>query len=100
MVSQPISSQHASMPAEVGYPEVVHPFAANAIRLSNRLWVVTAVLVASALIAIPRVWEHSEHFDSSEDARMPYSLSDDYWYFDRHVRGSTSEDQIVVLGDS
>src|SRR5262245_48141899 len=76
------------------------PFAANAMRLSLTQLCLSVLVVCSTLYAIPRLWQRWEPLQSTGDNRIPYSLSEDYWFYNRHLQSLANENQIVVLGDS
>ena len=75
-------------------------FAANAVRLSPREWLVALVLVAAVFIALPIVWERAETFEPADDYRVAYEHSNDYWLFRRLCRRVAAKDRIPVVGDS
>ena len=76
------------------------PFASNAVRLSPRECLVAAIIIVALLAALPIVWDRAEPFEPSEDFRMPYALSEDYWLFTRYCRRAVSEARTLVIGDS
>jgi hypothetical protein len=41
-----------------------------------------------------------EKFDVGRDYRIPYTLSKDYWLYQRRLKETTTKDNILVLGDS
>ena len=55
-------------------------------------------LVFTALA--PRIWAHLERFDTGADYRIPYSLSSDYWLYQRRANSIDLEKTIPVIGDS
>ena len=75
-------------------------FSSNAVRLSIREW--CAVLAVLALIAslINPVWQRMERLELAVDYRVPYGLSEDYWFFDRYCEEATDADKTLVFGDS
>jgi len=79
-------------------PEV--PFAANAVRLSPREWVVALILIAVILIRVPAVWERAEPLHLEANHRMPFRLGNDYWLYDRTCRAACGWDTTLVVGDS
>lgn len=76
------------------------PFGANAIRLSVRQWLVTALVVALCFAGVPVLWKRIEPFDPSPDYRVPYALSDDYWTYQRLVEATVEAGRILIIGDS
>lgn len=76
------------------------PFGVNAQRLSARQWLAVAGLVLAAMLLVPRLWPLVERFDTGPDYRLPYSLSKDYWLWQRWVNEAATPEAIAVLGDS
>ena len=76
------------------------PFSSNDVRLGARQWLVVLTVVALAMLLTPPLWERIERFDTGPDYRIPYSLSKDYWLYDRWLRRACGPDRVVVLGDS
>lgn len=72
----------------------------NEVRLNLRQWVAVFGLVAIVVGSTPRLWTHSERFDTDSDYRIPYSLSKDYWLYQRWLEKSARSDRIFVVGDS
>lgn len=75
-------------------------FAANAVRLSARDWIIAALIVLLVVVVTPLVWKRVEPLDPSEDFRVPFALSDDYWTYERFIRHAVDAEQIVLIGDS
>jgi hypothetical protein len=71
----------------------------NGMRLCARHWLAVAAIVAIVLLVTPWLWKKIEHFDTGPDYRIPYSLSKDYWLYERGLQRITSTN-ITVLGDS
>lgn len=71
----------------------------NEMRLSARQWLVALVIIVLAMLAIPRIWRVVERFETGPDYRIPYSLSKDYWLYERRI-GTLNPDSVVMLGDS
>jgi hypothetical protein len=71
----------------------------NTMRLSARQWLTVAAIVAVVLLATPWLWKKIERFDTGADFRIPYSLSKDYWLYERRLQRITPTN-IAVLGDS
>jgi hypothetical protein len=71
----------------------------NAMRLSARLWLAVACLAALVLWATPQVWKKVEHFETGPDYRIPYSLSKDYWLYERRLQ-KLAPTNVAVIGDS
>jgi hypothetical protein len=75
------------------------PFGANEMRLSAREWLVTLFIVVTAMLAIPRLWKSYERWTTGPDYRIPYSLSNDYWLFQRRLE-QIAPSKIPIIGDS
>ena len=71
----------------------------NAMRLSGRQWLTVAAIVTLVLLATPWFWKQIERFDTGRDYRIPYSLSKDYWLYERRLERITPTN-IAVIGDS
>ena len=76
------------------------PFAAHAVRLSPRQWLLAAALVAAAAAGIPRCWERLEPLPEPVNNRLPYRLGNDYWTFARYARQAADPSQTLLIGDS
>ena len=72
----------------------------NEQRLNTRQWLMVTGLVAVVLLAVPRLWARLERFDIGADYRIPYSLSKDYWLYERRLNQPAEPGQVTVLGDS
>ena len=72
----------------------------NEIRLSLKQWIATFLVLLVIIEAVPLIWRHVERFDTGPDYRIPYSLSKDYWLFNRRMRQVAGANNIIVLGDS
>src|SRR5215216_4113226 len=71
----------------------------NEMRLNWRLWVATIVILTGMIFLTPRIWKRVEKFEVGRDYRIPYTLSKDYWLYQRRLQ-KTKADDILVLGDS
>jgi hypothetical protein len=76
------------------------PFGVNEVRLTARQWLATFAIVGLLGWLTPRVWEKIERFQTGPDARVPYSLSKDYWLYGRRLRQVAEPQKVIVLGDS
>ncbi len=76
------------------------PFGVNELRLNGRHWCAVLGLLALVLFITPRLWKRLEAFDTAPDYRLPYSLSQDYWLYERRLERDLSPGRIVLLGDS
>ena len=72
----------------------------NTLRLGGRQWLLALGLILVVLSLTPRVWRRIERFDTGPDYRIPYSLSKDYWLFQRRLEDKLAARDIVLLGDS
>jgi hypothetical protein len=68
--------------------------------LSVRQWLFTGVLMVLLCVSIPRLWQTLEAFKPGRDYRMPYTLSDDYWHYQRYCQWSVDQHDVMVIGDS
>jgi hypothetical protein len=71
----------------------------NEVRLSWKQWLITVALLISAVFAVPRIWKKVEQFQVASDYRIPYSLSKDYWLYERRLQ-NVSVTNILLVGDS
>ena len=72
----------------------------NEMRLNARLWLATIALLAAIIFLTPRVWKRIEKFEVTPDYRIPYSLSKDYWLYQRRLEQHTTATNILLIGDS
>ncbi len=75
-------------------------FAANDVRLSLRGWLLAGLLVLLALWVIPLAWQRIEPLELGSDYRIPYSLGNDYWNYERTSRQVCRSDETILVGDS
>ncbi len=75
------------------------PFGANDIRLNVRQWLTVLMIVLVFSTLAPVIWKRIEDFDAGVDYRIPYSLSSDYWLYQRRVE-KINDSSIPVIGDS
>ena len=83
-------------PATPPLPET--PFV-NEVRLNWKNWLIAFALILIVFFATPRIWKRIETFQTGSDYRIPYSLSKDYWLYERRLKRLSPTD-IVVVGDS
>ena len=83
-------------PPSTPVPDV--PFV-NEMRLNARNWAVAIALISAIIWITPRIWKRAERFETGPDYRIPYSLSRDYWLYQRRLEG-VPQDKVVLLGDS
>ena len=77
------------------------PFAANNVRLSPREWIIALGIAAAILVGIPFAWKQIEPISIETNHRMPFSLSNNYWTYNRYCeKVSTDRDTTLVVGDS
>src|SRR5690349_16344321 len=72
-------------PAVASAPPREVPVVVNEMRLSAGHWLVVAVILWVVAIGVPKVWKRIERFDVGPDYRIPYSLSKDYWLYQRRL---------------
>ena len=72
----------------------------NEVRLNWRLWLTAIVIIVFAVLATPRIWKRAERFDTGPDYRVPYSLSRDYWLYQRRIEQINDPKRIILFGDS
>ncbi len=76
------------------------PFGVNAMRLSLRQWSAALLILAACIGEIPQVWKQIEPLPTGPDDRVPYSLSKDYWLYQRRPERVSDSASVAVLGDS
>lgn len=84
-------------PTSAEIPEV--PFV-NEMRLGPRHWLAVVGLLFLVAAGTPRLWKRIEKFETGPDYRIPYSLSKDYWLYQRRLQKIDDPSAIFVLGDS
>ncbi len=95
-----IESDRAKLEAAgIARSDALPPFGVNELRLGPWEWLITWAIVLALAIVAPRVWAGREHLPAGADYRIPYSLSKDYWLWQRRV-DSLDGHQIPILGDS
>ncbi len=75
-------------------------FVANGIRLGGRGWLVALIFMIALFVLVPPVWEGVETFETGPDSRIPQSLSEDSWLYDRWARRAAESADTLVVGDS
>ncbi len=76
-------------------------FAANDIRLSPLQWLIAATLIVATCWLLPRAWQIVKPLHIDTDYRLPYSLGNDYWTYQRICRATRADDDTILLvGDS
>jgi hypothetical protein len=91
--TKPVEAKRISPPAKV-------PFGVNEMRLNAKQWIAVFLAVLVVVETVPLVWRHIEKFKTGPDYRIPYSLSKDYWLFNRRMRQAAQGHKIILLGDS
>ena len=76
------------------------PFSSNDVRLSLGEWLAAIAIIAVVFVFLPPLWERVERIEPVGNARMPYSLSNDYWMYGRYARQARDEGKCLVVGDS
>src|SRR5688572_18710155 len=84
-------------PPQTAVPDI--PFV-NEVRLNWKHWLLALALITLVLWSTPRIWKKAERFETGVDYRIPYSLSRDYWLYERRLEKVTAPDKILLLGDS
>lgn len=72
----------------------------NEFKLSFRQWFWVGGLVLLILAGAPWMWSRVEQFETGPDYRIPYTLSRDYWLFQRRLNDVRDDQAVVTLGDS
>lgn len=70
------------------------------LRLNAREWCATILIALFIAGSASSIWKRVEPLDTSADFRVPFTWSDDYWTYQRHVEHSLRMEKILVLGDS
>jgi len=83
-------------PPSTPLPDI--PFV-NEVRLNSRNWLIAIFLIVAIIWGTPRIWKKAERFETGADYRVPYSLSRDYWLYQRRLE-QIPLDKTVLLGDS
>lgn len=99
MADETINVAAPKTPPKPGKPKDI-PFGVNEMRLDARLWMLTGLILLAVLFGIPRLWTYLERFHTGPDYRIPYSLSQDYWLYQRRLDSLRDPSKIIVLGDS
>jgi len=72
----------------------------QAIRLRVGEWGWIAGILAFLYVAFPMAWNRYESFEFTEDYRVPYALSHDYWHLERIWKKAGQTRATLVVGDS
>jgi len=70
------------------------------LRLTVGQWLLTAVLLLVALLALPRLAASADAVRPSADDRIPYDFSNDYWLAERWFAAAARDHDVLLLGDS
>ncbi|MBN2643500.1 MAG: SGNH/GDSL hydrolase family protein [Victivallales bacterium] len=77
------------------------PFSSNAVRLSNKEILVTAIFtIVIVLFAIPCIWSKMEKIDTSGQFRIATKYRADYWLYQHWVDHAVKKHPVLFLGDS
>lgn len=95
--SPPLAPTKSAPPAAPGHHV---PFGVNEMRLNARHWSAVVVLLTLIVLLVPRVWKRVERFTVGTDYRIPYTLSKDYWLYQRRLEQTQKAGHVFVLGDS
>lgn len=90
-------SLSTTTPAEGGVDD---RFAANDVRLSLGDWLIAGTLTLGAFWLIPLAWQRIEPLGAESDYRVPYSLGNDYWHYERTCNEICRASSAVLIGDS
>ena len=72
-----------------------------AVRLTGRQWMVTVAIVLAVSVVAPRFWRRYEPFAPPPVGyRLPQSLSEDYWHWERWCELAAATHDVLVVGDS
>ncbi len=85
--------------AETHQPTIPDTPFVNEVRLHVRNWAIVFGIVLLLAAVTPPIWKKIERFDTGPDYRIPYSLSRDYWLYERRLQ-RIAQTNIVLLGDS
>src|SRR5690348_14095437 len=97
--TSPDNSSTATVTAEApSAPTQV--FGSNELRLNARQWLIVIAIFAGWMLIMPRAWKHWEAFPTGVDYRIPYSLSKDYWLYERRIDDVSGSQVIPIFGDS
>ncbi len=81
--------------------EKKEPFSSNAIRLSNKELILSAVIFAVIVFfAVPFIWKAFEDIKTDGEFRLSYNFRDDYWIYKRWADKAAEKYPVVFLGDS
>jgi hypothetical protein len=100
---QPPSTHPATTPATPASrpaPGADVPFGVNEVRLNARQWLAVGLILVLAAALLPWLWQKLERFETGPDYRIPYSLSKDYWLFERRLGQVEDPRSVLMLGDS
>jgi len=76
------------------------PFSSNALRLSGRWWAAALLAMLVLMEILPSLWDRREQFRPGVDYRLPYTLSEDYYLYERYCQVRAGQEKVLVLGDS
>ncbi|MGB9596786.1 MAG: hypothetical protein ACPL7B_10940 [Candidatus Poribacteria bacterium] len=63
-------------------------------------WIIVFIILLVTVSLSPIIWNGLETFNPSDNYRLPYELSYDYWMFSRWCKYACSNYSIVMIGDS
>lgn len=75
-------------------------FSSNSIKLVWKELLSVVVIYAVLSFTFPRFWPVVEKFDPPQDYRLSYTLSNDYWMFERWCKYASERYPVLVVGDS
>lgn len=92
--------QQGEMSARPAGPDEQIPFSSNAVRLSGRWWALALLALLVVMQALPALWNRREPFRPGVDYRLPYTLSEDYYLYERYCQVRADQEKVLVVGDS
>lgn len=63
-------------------------------------WTLVACVAVAMVVVLPVLWDRVDEIELVPDHRVPHSLSDDYWYFERYAARAAARADVLLLGDS
>jgi hypothetical protein len=75
-------------------------FGSNELRLNAQEWLISIGIVLTCMLVMPRIWKAVERLSPGSDYRIPYTLSKDYWLYQRRIEQVAKPGKVLILGDS
>lgn len=76
------------------------PFSSNGVRLSGRCWAAALIVILLLMQIVPSLWDRREQFRPGVDYRLPYTLSEDYYLYERYCQVRAVQEKVLLVGDS